>query len=93
MMTSHERTLPVSSAIALALTLAACGPSTPEGKVAERAGLEFHCPPDQIQAKPLDAPTLRRYEASGCGREAVYVNAAPEGAGDNWVLDSPNNTP
>lgn len=73
-----------------AIALIGCGPGTPEAKVQERAGLDFNCPPDQITATPLDAPTLRRFEANGCGREAVYVNAAPAGGGDNWVLDSPS---
>jgi hypothetical protein len=78
------------SALALALALVACGPATPEAKVQERASVEFNCPADQIEAKRLDDPKLRRIEASGCGREAVYVNVAPEGDSDNWVLDSPN---
>jgi hypothetical protein len=79
------------SAIALiALMTSGCGPATPEAKVQERASVEFNCPADQIVAKPVDAPATRRIEASGCGREAVYVNVAPPGDSDNWVLDSPN---
>ncbi|MCK6587899.1 MAG: hypothetical protein HUU21_32985 [Polyangiaceae bacterium] len=86
MISRHKSILSLSAGIALA----ACGPSTPEAKVQERAAIDFNCSPAEITAKPLDAPTLRRFEASGCGREAVYVNAAPAGGGDNWVLDSPN---
>ena len=90
----HRSILLLLPATALALVtaaaLVACGPATPEGRVAERASLEFHCPADQIVAKPLDPPTRSRYEASGCGREAVYVNVAPAGDGENWVLGSPN---
>ncbi len=73
-----------------AIAIVGCGPSTPEAKVQERAALDFNCSAGEIAAKPLDAPTLRRFEASGCGREAIYVNAARAGEGDNWVLDSPN---
>jgi hypothetical protein len=69
-----------------AIALMGCGPSTPEAKVQERAAMDFNCSAGQIVAKPLDAPTLRRYQASGCGREAVYVKTGD----DNWVLDSPN---
>jgi hypothetical protein len=73
-----------------AIAIVGCGPSTPEAKVQERAAIDFNCSAGEIAAKPLDAPTLRRFEASGCGREAIYVNAARPGEGDNWVLDSPN---
>jgi hypothetical protein len=73
-----------------AIALSGCGPSTPEGKVAARAATEFNCSAEEISATSVDAPANRKYKASGCGREAVYVNAAPEGADDNWVLDAPN---
>jgi hypothetical protein len=68
-----------------AVALLGCGPSTPEAKVQERAGIDFNCSAGQITAKPLDAPTMRRFEASGCGREAVYVKTGD----DNWTLDAP----
>lgn len=74
-----------------AVAFVACGPATPEAKVQERASVEFNCPADQIAAKVVDAPAARRIEASGCGREAVYVNVARPGESDNWVLGSPNN--
>lgn len=73
-----------------AMLLVGCGPSTPEAKVQERAALDFNCSAGQIAVKPLEAQKKPRYEASGCGREAVYVNAARPGEGDNWVLDSPS---
>lgn len=73
-----------------ALVLAGCGPATPEARVVERAAVEFHCDEGQIQAKVLDPPATRHIEAKGCGREAVYINAAPEGQGENWVLEPPN---
>jgi hypothetical protein len=73
-----------------AIGLFGCGPSTPEAKVQARAAQDFNCSAEEITAKPLDAPAKRKFEASGCGREAVYVNASPPGGGDNWVLDSPS---
>jgi hypothetical protein len=86
-MTRHRVILFLSSAIALA----GCGPATAEGKVRARAAVDFNCSEGEIVAKPLADPNRPKFAASGCGQEAVYVNAPlPGGGGDNWVLDSPN---
>lgn len=85
-MMSHRYMLLLGSVIALA----GCGPATPEARVQERAAVEFHCSEGQIEVHAEDAPTKSRMKATGCGREAVYINVGKSGAEENWVLAPPN---